>query len=44
LREALWSMIQTVTSELDFDYVEYARTNFEAYKEARASLSAGGHR
>ena len=43
LREALWSMIQTVTSELDFDYVEYARTNFEAYKEARASLSAGGH-
>ena len=36
-------MIQTVTSELDFDYVEYARTNFEAYKEARASLSAGGH-
>ena len=43
LREALWSMIQTVTSELDFDYVEYARTNFEAYKEARAGLSAGGH-
>jgi hypothetical protein len=36
-------MIQTVTSELDFDYVEYARTNFEAYKEARAGLSAGGH-
>jgi len=41
LREALWSMIQTVTSELDFDYVEYAHTNFEAYRAARASLSAG---
>lgn len=38
LREALWSLIQTVASDLAFDYVEYARVNFAAYREARARL------
>lgn len=31
LRECLWSLIQTVISDLDFDYHEYAADNLEAY-------------
>jgi thiamine kinase-like enzyme len=38
LREALWSVIQTVAAEIDFDYVGYAARNFEAYRAARVSL------
>ena len=38
LREALWAVIQTVDSDIDFDYVKYAEDNFEAYREARALL------
>ena len=38
LREALWSVIQTVDSDIDFDYVKYADDNFEAYREARERL------
>lgn len=38
LREALWAIIQTVKSALDFDYAEYAARNCEAYKEARKRL------
>ena len=41
LREALWAVIQTVKSEIDFDYVKYATDNFEAYKRARVTLSNG---
>ncbi len=32
LREALWSVIQTVASDIDFDYQGYADTNFLAYR------------
>ncbi len=38
LREALWSVIQTVASDIDFDYEGYAETNFEAYRTARRAL------
>ena len=38
LREALWAVIQTVKSEIDFDYVKYATDNFDAYKRARVTL------
>jgi thiamine kinase-like enzyme len=38
LREALWSVIQTVASDIDFDYQKYAAENFAAYHEARAQL------
>ena len=38
LREALWSAIQTVASNIDFDYARYAEANFRAYREARARL------
>ena len=40
LREALWAMIQTVASDIDFDYVSYAEENFAAYKEARGQLDS----
>ncbi len=41
LREALWAVIQTVTSELSFhDYHGYAARNFEAYRQARRELSS----
>jgi thiamine kinase-like enzyme len=38
LREALWATIQTVASDIDFDYVRYAEGNFAAYREARQRL------
>jgi len=38
LREALWAVIQTVASELDFDYTQYAEANFAAYMRARREL------
>jgi thiamine kinase-like enzyme len=38
LREALWSTIQTVASDIDFDYGRYASDNLEAYRDARARL------
>jgi thiamine kinase-like enzyme len=38
LREALWALIQTVTSELDFDYHAYAGRNLEAFVRAREDL------
>jgi thiamine kinase-like enzyme len=40
LREVLWSAIQTVASDIDFDYVEYADVNLRAYRAARATLDA----
>jgi thiamine kinase-like enzyme len=38
LREALWSVIQTVASDIDFDYVGYAADHFRAHRAARARL------
>jgi thiamine kinase-like enzyme len=38
LREALWSTIQSVISEIDFDYRRYADANFEAYRQTRDRL------
>lgn len=40
LREGLWAVIQTVASDLDFDYVRYADENFTAYREARGQLES----
>ncbi|MCZ6792477.1 MAG: phosphotransferase family protein [Planctomycetota bacterium] len=40
LREALWATIQTVASDLDFDYGKYASDNLRAYREARSQLDA----
>lgn len=39
LREALWSVIQTVASDIEFDYERYAADNFLAYREARGRLA-----
>jgi thiamine kinase-like enzyme len=41
LREALWSVIQTVTSRIEFDYERYTAANLAAYEEARRRLPAG---
>ena len=38
LREALWSVIQTVASTIDFDYEQYAAANFAAFQQARDLL------
>jgi thiamine kinase-like enzyme len=38
LREALWAVIQSVASDIAFDYGRYARENFEAYRAARLRL------
>jgi thiamine kinase-like enzyme len=42
LREALWSVIQTVASDLAFDYAAYADTNFRAYRAARRGVDREG--
>jgi thiamine kinase-like enzyme len=39
LREALWSMIQSVASDIDFDYRAYAAENLTAFREARGRLA-----
>lgn len=39
-REALWSVVQTVASGLDFDYREYAEIHFTRFREALANLPA----
>ena len=44
LREALWSVIQSVASDIDFDYPHYAAASFRAYREARAGLDDATHR
>ena len=38
LRDALWGVVQTVVSDLDVNYYEYARVYFEKYREAMAGL------
>ena len=39
LRETLWAVIQTIASDIDFDYVTYAAELFEAYRRARQDLN-----
>ncbi len=39
LREALWAVIQTVASEIEFNYVRYAAENLAAFREARSQLA-----
>lgn len=41
LREALWAVLQSAVSDLDFDYRRYARENFAAYRESRKRLDVG---
>ena len=38
LRDALWGVVQTAVSDLDFDYHEYARYHFEKYRSALIAL------
>jgi thiamine kinase-like enzyme len=38
LREALWGAIQSVASDIEFDYGDYAARYFEAFREARSRL------
>jgi thiamine kinase-like enzyme len=38
LREALWATIQSVASDIDFDYRRYADEHYRAYGEAQARL------
>ena len=40
LRESLWATIQTVASDIKFDYHHYAAENLEAYRQARSRLGA----
>lgn len=42
LREALWSLIQAVASDIEFDFERYADDNFHAYREARGRLDTSG--
>ena len=39
LREALWSVVQTRASDLDFDFREYAVRHFERYRRALSDLA-----
>ncbi len=39
LRESLWSLIQTVASDIDFDYVDYAAKNLDEYRLACSALN-----
>jgi thiamine kinase-like enzyme len=41
LREALWSTIQSVASDIEFDYSEHATQNLRAYREARTRIELG---
>lgn len=38
LRETLWAVIQTVASDLEFDYHAYAGRHFDAYRRGRSRL------
>ena len=38
LRDALWGVVQTVASDLDVDYHDYARAYFERFRDALARL------
>ena len=38
LREAMWSMVSELHSEIDFDYVAYTEENLERFEKARDAL------
>ena len=40
LREVLWSAIQTVASDIDFDYAQYGADNIVLYRAARSNLDS----
>ena len=40
LRDALWAIIQTVASDIDFDYRGYADDNLRMYRDSRALLGS----
>lgn len=40
LREAMWSVVQTVASDLDFDFRGYALKHFDKFREALARLES----
>jgi thiamine kinase-like enzyme len=41
LREAMWSMVQEIHSELDFDYAGYTAAYLDTYRAAVAAFRAG---
>jgi hypothetical protein len=41
-REAMWGVVQTVASDLDFDFKDYSATHFERMRETAANESFGG--
>jgi thiamine kinase-like enzyme len=41
LREAMWSMVQEIHSELDFDYVAYTADYLHTYRAALAAFRTG---
>ncbi len=41
LREAMWSMISELHSELDVDFAAYTETNLETFRAALAAFDAG---
>jgi len=41
-REAMWGVVQTVASDLDFDFKDYAATHFARMRETAANESFGG--
>jgi hypothetical protein len=40
LREAMWSMVSEIHSELDFDYVEYTTENLARFERAHDEFQA----
>ena len=41
-REAMWGVVQTVASDLDFDFEDYAATHFARMRETAAHSSFAG--
>ena len=41
-REAMWGVVQTVASDLDFDFEDYAATHFERMRKTAANESFDG--
>lgn len=40
LREAMWSMVQEIHAELDFDFVEYTKENLDRFERANSDFKA----
>jgi hypothetical protein len=40
LREAMWSMVQEIHSDLDFDYATYTADYLDTYRAALAAFKA----